>query len=375
MAAVQNVLVVGGGIAGMTLATALKRGGINAEIVEITSAWSVLGIGISVQGPTLRALRTIGVLDRCVAEGFGYSSLVACDVNGNVTGTVTLPSLLGEGYPECIGIMRPALQDILREAMIAAKVPVRLGVTVTTIDDRGDGVDVAFTDGTRGRYDLVVGADGVNSKIREMIFGTGIKPEDTGQAVWRAMVPRQETIRARHMFYGPRNKAGFNPISETEMYVFLIQPIKGNGRIADSDLVGVMREQLADYGGPVAVAREQIHDPERIAYRPFGSMLLPPPWHSGRIVLIGDAVHTPTPQMASGAGIAIEDTIVLAELLQRDESVEALLKDFTARRYERCRMVVEASRQLSEWEKTPDAPGADPVGVLNRANAALAAPI
>ncbi|HZT51771.1 MAG TPA: FAD-dependent monooxygenase, partial [Stellaceae bacterium] len=97
MAAVRRVLVVGGGIAGMTLATALKRGGIDATIVEITRDWNVLGIGISVQGATLRALRTIGVLDRCVREGFGYSSLVVCDGDGNVNATVNLPSLLGEG--------------------------------------------------------------------------------------------------------------------------------------------------------------------------------------------------------------------------------------------------------------------------------------
>jgi 2-polyprenyl-6-methoxyphenol hydroxylase-like FAD-dependent oxidoreductase len=91
--------------------------------------------------------------------------------------------------------------------------------------------------------------------------------------------------------------------------------------------------------------------------------------------VVGDAAHTPTPQMASGAGIAIEDAIVLTELLQRDEPLPAILGRFMERRYERCRMVVEASLQVSEWDKNPNVPGADPVGVLARANAALAAPI
>ena len=117
MPSVRNALVVGGGIAGMTLGTAMLRRGIRAEVVEINPAWSVLGIGISVQGATLRALKAIGVLDRCVASGFPYSSLIACDGNGKVTGTVDLPPLLGAGYPECVGMMRNVLQDILREAM------------------------------------------------------------------------------------------------------------------------------------------------------------------------------------------------------------------------------------------------------------------
>ncbi|MGH7089444.1 MAG: FAD-dependent monooxygenase [Stellaceae bacterium] len=147
MAAVRRVLIVGGGIAGMTLATALKRGGIAAEIVELTPSWSVLGVGISVQGATLRALKKIGVLERCVREGFGYSGLVVCDGDGKITATVNLPSLLGEGYPECVGIMRPALQHILRDALAEAKVPVRLGVTVRGLTQHDDRVDVALSDG------------------------------------------------------------------------------------------------------------------------------------------------------------------------------------------------------------------------------------
>jgi 2-polyprenyl-6-methoxyphenol hydroxylase-like FAD-dependent oxidoreductase len=375
MPAVRDVLVVGGGIAGMTLATALTRSGIRAEIVELTPEWSVLGIGISIQGATLRALKTIGVLDRIVNGGFGYSSAIACDVRGKVTGVVNLPPLLGAGYPECVGIMRPLLQQVLRDAMIEAKVPVRLGVTVTSLEQHADRVDAAFTDGTRGSYDLVVGADGVNSKVRELIFGAHIKAKDIGQAVWRAMVRRPPEVRARYMFYGPRNKAGFNPVSEREMYIFLVQNLRESRHIPDEELPGMMRGLLADFGGLVAEVRDQVTDPRRIAYRPMSSMLLPPPWYRGRVVLVGDAVHTPTPQMASGAGIAIEDTIVLNALLQKDEPLPVLLEQFMARRYERCRMVVESSLQLSEWEKTPDLPGADPVGVMARANAALAAPI
>ncbi|MGH7089445.1 MAG: 2-polyprenyl-6-methoxyphenol hydroxylase, partial [Stellaceae bacterium] len=140
--------------------------------------------------------------------------------------------------------------------------------------------------------------------MRELAFGTRHKPVDTGQAVWRAMVRRPSEVKARYMFYGARNKAGFNPVSEREMYIFMIQTIVGDPRIPDERLPGIMREQLADFGGLVAEVRDEVAVPERIAYRPFGSMLLPPPWYEGRVVLVGDAAHTPTPQMASGAGIA-----------------------------------------------------------------------
>ena|SRR5579871_3698647 len=375
MSRAEKVLIVGGGIGGMTLGTALHHAGIAAEIVELSPDWAVIGYGISVQGATLRALKTIGVLDQCVRAGFGYSKLFVCKADGEVTGTVELPSLLGEGYPECLGMMRPALARILRDALAAERVPVRTGLTVETFHQKGDTVDVWFTDGSRGSYDLVVGADGVHSRMRQMLFGDGVQPVDMGQAVWRAMVPRAPEIRGRHSFYGPRHKCGLNPVSEDEMYVFLVEPTAARERVPDPELPARMRALLADFDGVIARAREHITRPERIVRRPLDCLLLPSPWYRGRVLLIGDAAHAPTPQLASGAGMAVEDAIVLAELLAQELSVEGVLERFMVRRYERCRMVVEASRQLSEWEKAPNSPGADPVGLLARTNAALAAPI
>src|SRR4051812_48889777 len=110
-----KILIVGGGIAGMTLAVALKRVGIASEVVEINPQWSVSGLGIALGGPALRALRMVGVMDACVAKGFGYSHFVACDKDGNVAGTVQMPRLNGPDYPATIGIMRQALHEVLQQ--------------------------------------------------------------------------------------------------------------------------------------------------------------------------------------------------------------------------------------------------------------------
>jgi 2-polyprenyl-6-methoxyphenol hydroxylase-like FAD-dependent oxidoreductase len=375
MAKIEKVLIIGGGLAGMTLATALKRGGIEPVLIEIHPQWRVLGVGISVQGPTLRALKTIGVLDRCIAEGFGYSQVVNCDVNGKPLGIVDLPRLLGPGYPATIGMMRPILHDILAEAMAAEGIDVRFGVTASLLGQDEDGVDVAFSDGTRGRFDLVVGADGAHSKLRDELFGAAARPAFTDQAVWRAMVPRPADVAARHSYYGPRHKAGFNPVSTREMYIYLVQNRAGTAHLAPERWPSVMRELLSDFGGFIGEVRDTITDPARIVYRPVTTLLLPPPWYKGRVLLIGDAAHIATPQLASGAGIAIEDAIVLAELLRDEMPVMALMERFMARRYERCRLVVENSFRLGEWEKNPKAADADPSGVLARSVAAMAQPI
>lgn len=374
MPSLGNVLIVGGGIAGMTFAIALNRAGIHAEIVEINPQWTVLGVGISLQGPALRALKMIGLLDQCIEIGFGYSHFKACDAEGNVTATVELPHLNGPDYPAAMGVMRQALHLLLKRVLAETHVPVRLGVTVSSFDQNDSGVDVQFTDGTAGRYDLVVGSDGANSKMRDMLFGVACRPKYTGQAVWRATVNRPRVVQGRRSFFGPRNKAGFNPVSNKQMYIYLVQNLPEFVKIADDRLPEVMREQLADFGGIIASVRDQITDPNEIVYRPVVSNLLPTPWYRGRAIAVGDAAHTATPHMAAGAGIAIEDSIVLAELLQSQQSVERALESFMTRRFERCRLVVENSFMLGEWEKVPSLPGADPAGVLDRSLRALAQP-
>ncbi|HVN37404.1 MAG TPA: FAD-dependent oxidoreductase [Myxococcota bacterium] len=375
MSRVEHVLVVGAGISGMVLATALKKAGKSAELIEIQPESDVLGVGISIQGPALRALCSIGLIDRCVRDGFGYSQVVNCDENGNVEGIVDLPRLNGPLYPACVGMMRPALHRILAEALSEAGVPVRFGATVSSLRQSPDHVRVVFSDGSERQYDLVVGTDGASSRVRELLFGPQFKAEYTGQAVWRAVVPRPEGVDARHAYYGPRHKAGFNPVSAGEMYIYLVQNVAGDPRLEPEQWPGVLRDLLADFGGRIREACDHIVDPKQIVYRPVGSLLLPPPWYKGRVVVIGDAAHTAPPQLASGATIAIEDSIVLAGLVQSGLRVAAALEEFMARRYERCRMVVENSRQLGEWEKVPDTRGADPTALIDASMKALAAPI
>jgi 2-polyprenyl-6-methoxyphenol hydroxylase-like FAD-dependent oxidoreductase len=371
----RRILVVGAGLSGMVLATALKRAGTAVDIVEVHPRWQVLGVGISVQGPALRALRSLGLLERCVAAGFGYSQVVNCDQHGAVQGIVDLPRLNGTEHPSCVGMMRPALHEVIAAAMHEAGVEVRFGRTVNGLMEEGGRVEVEFSDGAQGRYDLVVGADGAGSKLRELLFGAAHRPQYTGQAVWRAMVPKPPEVNARHAYYGPRHKAGFNPVSREEMYIYLVQNVQGNPRLEPERWPAVMRELLADFGGTIAAVRECITDPARIVYRPIGALILPSPWYRDRILLIGDAAHTAPPHLASGATIAIEDAIVLAELLASGLPVPDALARFMARRFERCRMVVENSVRLGEWEKAPDLPGADPTALISASMKTLAAPI
>ena len=307
MHSVKNVLIVGAGMCGMSLGVALRRAGINCEIVEIRPKLTEPGTGISLQGPALRALQTVGVLDHCISRGFGYSYFKACDAMGNVTGTVDLPRLLGPNYPATIGILRQSVHEVLADELSGLGVPIRLSTTVDTLTQDDQGVTVQFTNGKTARYDLVVGADGMNSLIRDIAFGPEHRPHYTGQMVWRATVSRPRDVECRHSYFGPTNKSGFNPISDGQMYIYAVQNVPERPHWNDAELPTILRDLLAEFGGVLGRAREEIRRPEQITCRPVFSMILQPPWHCGQIIVIGDAAHTTTPHLASGASIAIEE--------------------------------------------------------------------
>ena len=138
----------------------------------------------------------------------------------------------------------------------------------------------------------------------------------------------------------------------------------------------VLRDQLGDFSGEVMdYARAHITDPAKVDYRPMNSFLLPPPWNRGRAVVIGDAVHTTTPHLATGAGIAIEDAVVLAELIASGLPVSELFEQFMARRFDRCRLVVETAVQLGEMEKDTSIPIQTHFELMTATFRKLAAPI
>jgi len=375
MASASKVLIVGGGLSGTAAALSLQRAGIEVDLVEREAVWRAMGTGITLMGPALRALQQLGVLDECLREGGGTSEMSFFDVDGNLLQQLELHGLLGPDYPAVGGMMRPALHRILAEAAAEAGVAVRTGVSVTSLEQRPDGADVAFTDGSSSAYDLVLGADGLRSQIREMVFGADApQPQELGQMVWRAVLDRPASVTSEGQYYGPGLKTGFTPLGPDTMYQFLVQPFADPELPAPADRPARMRELLAPFGGSVAEVREQITDPEKVDVRKLYWLLMPAPWYRGRVLLIGDAAHATTPQLAMGGAIAMEDGIALAELLVEHDDLDAALDAFMTRRYERCRMVVENSVQLSEWEKDAARHGEEAGRLTYESFVALAAP-
>lgn len=346
-----KVLVIGGGFAGMTAALQLSRQGFAVDLVEIDAGWRSYGAGISLHGSTLRVLRDLGLIDRFLEEGFVSDGVQLRGPDDSVLVTLPTPRVAGADIPGGGGIMRPALAKILSEAVRSSSTKVRLGLTFTDIVQGDDGVHVTFGDGSSETYDLVVGADGLYSAVRSKIFPEAPKPRFIGQSVWRAVLPRPEGIDTVTMWMGPKLKVGLNGVNKDQAYLFLTEDRPTNDFVPPEVLVETLRGLLERFPSPIIrkIASE-LSSEHQIIYRPLEQMLLPRPWFKGRVVLIGDAVHATTPHLAAGACIGIEDAMVLAEELGQGADVGSALAAFEARRWERCRMVVENSGQLADIE-------------------------
>jgi 2-polyprenyl-6-methoxyphenol hydroxylase-like FAD-dependent oxidoreductase len=347
VAAVRNALVVGGGIAGMSVAVSLRKIGVAVDLVEIDPEWKVYGAGITLTAPSLRAFENLGIAERIAAEGNVTHSLKVCDANGLVLSVMPMPGLTGPGTPGNGGIMRPVLHAILSDAVKAEGVTVRLGVTLKTVATDGS---ATLTDGSHGKYDLVIGADGLHSKVRALVFPDAPKPKMTGQGCWRVVVPRPREVDTGQMFLGKDLKAGITPVSRDEMYLFYLQHVPDNPRMPDHRMHDILAGQLAPFGGLVGDIRRSLGRHSNINYRPLEAILTPLPWYRGRVLLIGDAAHGTTPHLASGAGLAVEDGLVLTELLGTGLPLDHVLDRFMTRRYPRAALVVNNSLRIGELE-------------------------
>jgi len=364
MSAVRTVAVVGCGAAGLAAAIPLAEAGVEVHVFELKSELTALGSGITLQGNALRALDRLGVWDEVRAAGYPFEGLTLRAPGPDAAIIAELPEVKtgGPDYPAGMGMYRPDLARILVERARSVGVDIRYGSKVTGLHETDAGVEVEVGGAHVGVYDLVIGADGLHSTVRELI-GIETRPEPTGMGIWRAFVPREPEVTQTQLYYGgPVYIAGYTPTGEDSMYAFLVEDAQDRFAVEPAEAVEIMKQLSAAYGGPWQGIRESLDETRRINYTWFTSHVVEGPWNRGRVVVIGDAAHSCPPTIAQGAAQALEDGLVLTELLlDRDAVDDGLWDAFHARRVPRATAVVEASVQLGRWQlehnREADAPG------------------
>jgi 2-polyprenyl-6-methoxyphenol hydroxylase-like FAD-dependent oxidoreductase len=348
----MRVVVIGGGIAGLSTAAGMARHGVEVDVVEVGPPQESTGAGISLLGNALRALDELHLADPCLEDGYGFDTIDIVDGDGNILMSDRPPRTFRPDRPASCGILRSKLYNVLAQGATARGARLRYETTVTSLAQDGNGVDVTLSNGEEIRADLVVAADGTYSSTRASVFGDALVPEYAGQGAWRITFPRPAELQGLVLMRNRAGQAGGAiPLSENSCYVFILENTSGRVRMRDDQLKELMAERLAGFSAPLMAAAAASLGDASVTYRPFDIMLMPKPWHRGRVVLIGDAAHSLTPQMTSGGGLALEDSVVLSRLVGTGPSIPDVLDEFSAARYPRVKQVYDASLQICQWEQ------------------------
>ena len=355
---IASALIVGGGIGGMATAISLAQRGVAVDLIDLDPDWRVYGAGITITGPTLRAYKHLGLVDQIKAQGAVTTGASRVRLfNGQILRVLDEPEI-EEGLPATGGIMRPVLHRIMQDRVRELEIPVRLGLTVTQLVTVHGGVDVTFSDGTSGRYDLVIGADSVFSGVRKLAFPHMGDPVETGQGCWRISIRKPPEQDMGEFYFGSDNPCGITICGEDAVYLFLLTPhVPRDTFMDDEELYTTLKDLLAPFGGNAGWIRDNMTRADWINYRPLAAAIQPRPWSNGRVVLLGDAVHATTPHLASGAGMAVESGIVLAEELAKNATVEEALAAYEERRFNRCKDVIDSSVAIGQLQLDHGNPG------------------
>lgn len=356
----MQILVVGAGIGGLSAALALRQAGFAVQVYEQASVLREVGAGVAISPNATRVLHHLGLADALGTVGVRALSHDSRDWRtGALLGRIPLgeEAVARWGAP-FYHLHRADLHDALRAALGEGQITLGARCVAVTQDEAT--VTARFADGREASGDLLIGADGIHSVVREHVAGPD-RPLYSGQVSWRGLAPaavgHEAELEARHhSFWGPRQQFVCYYVSGGRL-VNWVGNAEGDGEWREESWSarGDREEALALYAGWHPAVRALVAGTERV----FKWALFDRPplerWTRGRVALLGDAAHPMLPYMGQGAGQSIEDALVLAHCLAagRDDP-QGTLEAYAARRRERAAAVQTASREAGQMVRLTD---------------------
>ncbi|MBI5287619.1 MAG: flavin-dependent oxidoreductase, partial [Chloroflexi bacterium] len=361
----MRVIIAGGGIGGLALALCLERNGIECEVFESAQEMRPLGVGINLLPHSVRVLTLLGLEDRLAASGIETAELAYYSKHGQRIWSEPRGKLAGYRWPQ-YSIHRGELQMLLCEAVtdrIGAR-HVHTGNQLASFEDRGSHVEATFTDRRTGviaqvaKGDVLIGADGIHSRVRNHFYPREEKPAFSGRLLWRSTTETDPFLTGRSMI-----------MAGHESLKFVAYPISAEADTRGKSVVnwvaeltvGGMYEPGRDWSREVTRGRfapkfeawkfdwldipRLIRDSGPVYEFPMSDRDPVERWSFGRVTLLGDAAHPMYPVGSNGASQAILDAAALAAVLKSESDPVAALQLYEAERLRATSKIVLANRQ------------------------------
>jgi len=343
-----SILIVGGGIGGLTVGAALRSKGFAPTIVERTDEWAPVGAGIVLGINAMNVLGRLGLTDALLERGRVLDAMKLTDLNGETLSAMSFSDFKDE-YGPSITIHRARLHKALLSAHAGTEF--FMGRTVDRFERTADGVEVEFSDGTSKKFDVVIGADGIRSSVREWLFPkTSITY--SGYTCWRFVANGLPDVIETREMWGRGKRFGVVPLRDGQVYCFTTLNARADDAAMSGMELGSFKEMFKEFGGDVPLILDSLTVDDRIIHGNLEEVRTKK-WSDGPTVLMGDAAHAMTPNMGQGAAMAIEDGWVLADCISEEENFEAAFGRYEKRRRPRVNPIQQQSWQIgkvAQWE-------------------------
>ena len=343
----MKVLIAGGGIGGLTTAIALQQRGITCEVYDAAPSNKPLGAGIMLGANAMNVFDKLGIGNALRQRSMLFRKMHIASYKGTILQTIDNQVLQEKYGSATFAIHRAALQGQLLESLQA---PVHWGKRFTHATQTGTGVTAHFDDGTSATGDVLIGADGIRSTVREQHV-TQARYRYSGQTCWRATVPidlPEQERAASSEVWGPGNglRAMYTQVGPAQVYFWMTTCMPAGSQVPPDEALALIRSSLREFPGYMQTVLQHLQ-PAALIQSDLYDIAPLHQWYNGRIVLMGDAAHATTPNLGQGAGQAIEDAYVLAKWIAHEKTPAAAFAGYTAQRMRRVHRIVDLSWKIA----------------------------
>jgi len=348
----MKILIVGAGIGGLTLSAYLQKYGIKPTIIEKAKKWKTIGYILALYPNGMKILKEIGADELVKKKGFVISKQLTLNKDGK-----KLCEMDFVGQENKHGPMYEIERDLVHKSLrnVNRNIDVRMGTTIKSIRQNKNHVEIIFNNGKRENYDVVVGADGINSQIRKLIDPREDKINYSGVTFWMFWLPRKKDFpkTVTYQFGNGKLFTMFPCKSKKKVEAFFTIPAKEHSFGNSSESVEDIKDLFKDMSGLTKVVIKNLKSQKPQIYHHDDDEVHAKNWYAGRVVMIGDSVHALSPVLGIGASMAMEDASVLADEISKfqlgklsDENVRNIFERYYMRRFKRIDFLATKSKQM-----------------------------